>query len=335
MTGRPAKVSVVGRCSGQTQNSNVVTVQDFPEVFPEDLPGLPQTRQVEFQIDLVPGAAPVARAPYRLAPSEMKELSEQTKRTIDKGFIRLVPHPGDLQSLFVKKKDGSFRMSCMYYRESLNGFYSKIAITDNPAHKKGSSLSGGDKQEGNFSTVKAEVVQWHHSRPYFEDSLSPGKGQNVLLMPQAGRKDQPLRVQVLSHGLLSWICQTNLECSTEVRKPENIKNEDVGGLLVENTKNPEAIRTAKLEPRVDGTLCLNGKSWLPCYGDLQNVIMHESHKSKYSIHPGFDKMYQDMKKLYWWPNMKADIATYVSKCLTCAKVKAEHQRPSGLLETAQ
>ncbi|GJZ44529.1 putative reverse transcriptase domain-containing protein [Tanacetum coccineum] len=61
------------------------------------------------------------------------------------------------------------------------------------------------------------------------------------------------------------------------------------------------------------------------------VIMHESHKSKYSIHPGSDKMYQDMKKLYWWPNMKADIATYVSKCLTCARVKAEHQRPSGLL----
>nr|GEZ16507.1 reverse transcriptase domain-containing protein [Tanacetum cinerariifolium] len=58
--------------------------------------------------------------------------------------------------------------------------------------------------------------------------------------------------------------------------------------------------------------------------------MHESHKSKYSIHPGSDKMYQDVKKLYWWPNMKADIATYVSKCLTCAKVKAEHQRPSGL-----
>ncbi|GJZ15965.1 putative reverse transcriptase domain-containing protein [Tanacetum coccineum] len=59
--------------------------------------------------------------------------------------------------------------------------------------------------------------------------------------------------------------------------------------------------------------------------------MHESHKSKYSIYPGLEKMYQDMKKLYWWPNMKADIATYVSKCLTCARVKAEHQRPSGLL----
>ncbi|GJX64791.1 putative reverse transcriptase domain-containing protein [Tanacetum coccineum] len=109
------------------------------------------------------------------------------------------------------------------------------------------------------------------------------------------------------------------------------KTRRLGGLLVENTKNPEAIRKEKLEPHTDGTLCHNGRSWLPCYGDLRNVIMHESHKSKYSIHPGSDKMYQDMKKLYWWPNMKADIATYVSKCLTCAKVKAEHQRPSGLL----
>ncbi|GJW05838.1 putative reverse transcriptase domain-containing protein [Tanacetum coccineum] len=72
-------------------------------------------------------------------------------------------------------------------------------------------------------------------------------------------------------------------------------------------------------------------SWLPGYGDLRSVIMYESHKSKYSIHPGSEKMYQDVKKLYWWPNMKADIATYVSKCLTCAKVKAEHQRPSGLV----
>nr|GEU84249.1 putative reverse transcriptase domain-containing protein [Tanacetum cinerariifolium] len=73
------------------------------------------------------------------------------------------------------------------------------------------------------------------------------------------------------------------------------------------------------------------RSWLPCYDDLRTVIMHVSHKSKYSIHPGSDKMCQDMKKLYWCLNMKADIATYVSKCLTCAKVKDEHQRPSGLL----
>nr|GFA14671.1 reverse transcriptase domain-containing protein [Tanacetum cinerariifolium] len=123
-----------------------------------------------------------------------------------------------------------------------------------------------------------------------------------------------------------------LNAQTETRKPENIKKEDVGGMLVENSRDPKKVRTEKLEPRTDGTLCLNGRSWLPCYKDLQTVIIHESYKPKYSIHLGSDKMYQDMKKLYRWSNMKADIATYVSKCLTCAKVKAEHQKkPSGLL----
>ncbi|GJT27626.1 putative reverse transcriptase domain-containing protein [Tanacetum coccineum] len=87
-----------------------------------------------------------------------------------------------------------------------------------------------------------------------------------------------------------------MEAQIEAQKPENIKNEDVRGMIRKD------IPKEKLEPRADGTLCLNGMSWYP-----------------------------DMKKLYWWPNIKADITTYVSKCLTCAKVKAEHQRPSGLL----
>ncbi|GKG12161.1 putative reverse transcriptase domain-containing protein [Tanacetum coccineum] len=86
------------------------------------------------------------------------------------------------------------------------------------------------------------------------------------------------------------------------------------------------------EVRSDGTRCLKGRVWLPLFGGLRVLITLESHKSKYSIHPGLDQMYHDLRKLYWWPNMKADIAAYVSKCLTCAKVKAEHQKPSGLLQ---
>ncbi|GKC19536.1 putative reverse transcriptase domain-containing protein [Tanacetum coccineum] len=91
-------------------------VREFPEVFLEDLPGLPPARQVEFQIDLVPGAAPVARAPYRLAPAEMQELSTQLQELSDKGFIRPSSSPWGAPVLFVKKKDGSFRM-CIDYRE--------------------------------------------------------------------------------------------------------------------------------------------------------------------------------------------------------------------------
>ncbi|GKB79111.1 putative reverse transcriptase domain-containing protein, partial [Tanacetum coccineum] len=102
--------------SEEKRLEDVPIVRDFPEVFPEDLPGIPPARQVEFQIDLVPGAAPVARAPYRLAPSEMKELSDQLQELSDKGFIRPSSSPWGAPVLFVKKKDGSFRM-CINYQK--------------------------------------------------------------------------------------------------------------------------------------------------------------------------------------------------------------------------
>ncbi|GJS22258.1 putative reverse transcriptase domain-containing protein [Tanacetum coccineum] len=475
---------------------DVPIVQDFPEVFPEDLPGLPPTRQVEFQIDLVPGAAPVARAPYRLAPSEMKELSEQLKELSDKGFIRPSSSPWGAPVLFVKKKDGSFRM-CIDYRElnklTVKNRYPLPRIDDLFDQLQGSSvyskidLRSGYHQlrvrEEDIPKTAFRTRYGHYEfqvmpfgltnapavfmdlmnrvcKPYldkfvivfiddiliysknkkeheehlkqilellkkeelyakfskcefwipknrFPRSLIDSKGIHVdpakiesikdwtspkspteirqflglagyyrqlsnclmqklcsapiLALPE-GSKDfiaycdaskkglgvertrttnikegclliyeTPLRVRALVMTISLDLPKQILNAQTEARKPENIKSEDVGGMLVENAKFPEAIREQKLEPRADGTLCLNGRSWLPCYGDLRTVIMHESHKSKYSIHPGSDKMYQDMKKLYWWPNMKADIATYVNKCLTCAKVKAEHQRPSGLL----
>ncbi|GKC19464.1 putative reverse transcriptase domain-containing protein [Tanacetum coccineum] len=158
----------------------------------------------------------------------------------------------------------------------------------------------------------------------------PGKANVVADALSRKEREPPLRVRALVMTISLDLPKQILNAQTEARKPENIKSEDVGGMLVENAKFPEAIREQKLEPRADGTLCLNGRSWLPCYGDLRTVIMHESHKSKYSIHPGSDKMYQDMKKLYWWPNMKADIATYVNKCLTCGSwSRARHQRQSG------
>nr|GEU48901.1 hypothetical protein [Tanacetum cinerariifolium] len=155
---------------------DVPMICDFYEVFSDDLSGLPPPRQVKFQIDLVPGATPVARVPYRLAPSEMKKLAEQLKELLDKMIKQI------------------------------------------------------------------------------------------------------------------------------------------------------------FEIRSDGTWYFDMRVWLPRFRGLRDLIMHESHKSKYSIHPGSNKMYHDLKQLYWWPNMKAKIATYVSKFLTCAKVKAEHQKPSRILE---
>nr|GEX01808.1 putative reverse transcriptase domain-containing protein [Tanacetum cinerariifolium] len=95
---------------------DVPIIRDFPEVFLEDLSGISPTRQVEFQIDLVPGAALVAHAPYRLTPSEMKELTDQLQEIFDKGFIRPSSSPWGALVLFFKKKDGSFQI-CIDYRE--------------------------------------------------------------------------------------------------------------------------------------------------------------------------------------------------------------------------
>ncbi|GJY38564.1 putative reverse transcriptase domain-containing protein [Tanacetum coccineum] len=105
-----------------------------------------------------------------------------------------------------------------------------------------------------------------------------------------------------------------LNAQAKSKKEENVKEENLRGI----------------ETRLDGTLYIKKRSWLPHFGGMRDLIMYELHKSKYFIHPGSDKMYQNLKKLYQWANMKAEISTYVSKCLTCANVKAEHHKPSSL-----
>nr|GEV86572.1 putative reverse transcriptase domain-containing protein [Tanacetum cinerariifolium] len=152
-------------------------------------------------------------------------------------------------------------------------------------------------------------------------------GKANVVADALSRKEtiEPLWVRALVITIGLDLPKQILEAQIEALKLENLEKEDVGGMIRKD------IPKEKLEPRADGTLCLNGRSWLPCYGDLRFVIMHESHKSKYSIHPGSNKMYQDTKKLYRWPNIKANIATYVIKYLTCVRVKAKHQRPSRLL----
>nr|GFA19000.1 hypothetical protein [Tanacetum cinerariifolium] len=117
------------------------------------------------------------------------------------------------------------------------------------------------------------------------------------------------------------LMQKILKAQVESLKDGNVQKEDLGRMQKQIFK----IRS-------NGIRYHDKRIWLPLYGGLKDLIMHESHKSKYSIHPGSTKMYQDLRKMYWWPNMKADIATYVSKCLTCAKVKTKHLKPSGLMQ---
>ncbi|GKD36740.1 retrotransposon protein, putative, ty3-gypsy subclass, partial [Tanacetum coccineum] len=147
----------------------------------------------------------------------------------------------------------------------------------------------------------------------------PGKANVVADALSQKERIIPLRVRALVLTTSLNLPMKILNAQVEARREKNYRTEDLGGMI----KN--------LEPHANGTLCLRNRSWIPCFSNLRTLIMHESHKSKYSIHPASDKMYQDLKKLYWWPNMEAEIATYISKCLTCARVKAECQKPSGLL----
>ncbi|GKB11608.1 putative reverse transcriptase domain-containing protein [Tanacetum coccineum] len=132
---------------------------------------------------------------------------------------------------------------------------------------------------------------------------------------------KPLRIRSLVMMVHKDLPEQILNAQKEPMKKKNVRAENLGRLIKKI-----------FEFCPDGTQCFGKRIWLPRFGGLRDLIMHESHKSKYFFHPRSDKMYQDLKQLYWWPNTKADIATYVSMCLTCAKVKAEHQKPSGLLQ---
>ncbi|GKB71266.1 putative reverse transcriptase domain-containing protein [Tanacetum coccineum] len=261
---------------------DVPVVRDFPEVFPEDLPGLPPPRQY---------------APILALPEGSEDFIVYCDASI-KGLGDVLMQREKIWRHYL------YETKCTVFTDhkSLQHILDQKEL--NMRQRRWLELLSDNDCEIRYHSEKANVVA---------DALSRKE------------RDQPLRVRALAMTIGLDLPKQILEAQIDAQKMENIKNKDVGGMIRKD------IPKEKLEPRVDGTLCLNGRSWLPCYGDLRIVIMHESHKSKYSIHPGSDKMYQDINKLYWWPNIKADIVTYVRKCMTFAKVKAEHQRPSGLL----
>nr|GEV30357.1 hypothetical protein [Tanacetum cinerariifolium] len=441
---------------------DVPVIHDFFEVFPDDLPGLPPPRQVELRIDLVPRAAPVAQASYRLAPSKMKELSVQLKELLEKGFILSSSSPWGASVLFVKKKDGSFRM-CIDYHElnklTIKNHYPLLRINDLFDQLQGSSVySKIDLRSGyhqlrikeedipitnkkehrehlkiilellkeqlyaKFSkcdfwldlvhflghvidnkgvhvdpakieaiknwaapTTPTEVRQFLRLVGYYQRfiegfsliSMSPtmltkkdkkykwGKEKDeafqtikqklcsalILALPEGTKDfvvyyDASLKENYTTYDLelgavvfaLRWIellSDYDCEIRYHLRKAnvlpdalsqkERIKSLRVRALVIIVHNNlPKQILDAQKEAMKRKNVRAENLG--------RDLIMHEFHNSKYSIHPRSDKMYQDLEQLYWWPNMKADIATYVSKCLTCTKVKVEHQIPSGLLQ---
>ncbi|GJW86027.1 putative reverse transcriptase domain-containing protein [Tanacetum coccineum] len=277
----------------------------------KDLPGLPPTRQVEFQIDLVPGCRTCARDTLSMAPSEMKELSEQMKELSDKGLYKDQFLTWELRSCLSKKErtdhSRSSRVECLLeYRPKV-----RLSLTE------GSKRRHSEDCLQNSAPILA-LPEGSEDFIAYCDTSKKGLGdvlmQREKVISYASRQLKIHEKNYTTHDLELGAVVFALKIwrhylyGTKYRSkiPENIKKEDVGGMLIENAKFLETIREQKLEPRADGTLCLNGRSWLPCYGDLRTVIMHESHKSKYLYFiTGSDKMYQGHVEAILVPNMKA------------------------------
>ncbi|GJR41906.1 putative reverse transcriptase domain-containing protein [Tanacetum coccineum] len=330
-----------------------------------DLSGIPPTRQVEFRIDLVPGATPVARAPYRLAPSEMKELAEQLQELTDKGFIRPSSSPWGAPVLFVKKKDGSFRM-CIDYRElnklTVKNRYPLPRIDDLFDQLQGSSIySKIDMRSGyhqlrvreedipktafrtryghyefqvmSFGLTNApavfmdlmnrqtDAVHQYLALPEGKAKISSHtamltkKGLGAVLM-QREKGREPLRVQLSDRtNGLEGSSKTNLDkLRLKPKASKTSRRRMLEGILVENSKRSRRnLRTEKFEPRCGWNYVLKWQELVTMLWRLKDCNHARVHKSKYSIYPGSDKMYQDMKRLIGIPIRKPTHATYVSK----------------------
>ncbi|GJV44346.1 putative reverse transcriptase domain-containing protein [Tanacetum coccineum] len=426
------------------KQEEIVVVRDYSEVFLDDLSGLPPIREIEFRIKLTPGATLVAKSPYCLAPSELEELSGQLKELQDKGFIRPSLSPWGAPVLFVKKKDGSFRM-CIDSRElnkltvknhyplpriddlfdQLQGsqFFSKIDLRSGyhqlRVHEddipktafrtryghfeftvmpfdSSKTFDWGEEQELAFQTLKdklcnapvlalpdgpedfvvycdasgiglgcvlmqrGKVIAYAsrqlkiHEKNYTTHDLELGAvvfalkiwrhylyGTKSVIYTDHKSLQHIFSQKELNMRQRRWIelfsdydCEicyhpgkANMVVDALSRK-ERVKPKRVRAMnmILQSSIKDKLLAAQKeavdeftglqkgldemIEQRSDGTLYYLDRIWVPLKGEVRTLIMDEAHKSKYSVHPGADKMYYDLRDRYWWPGMKKDIAEY-------------------------
>ncbi|GJY93690.1 putative reverse transcriptase domain-containing protein [Tanacetum coccineum] len=410
--------------AGDKKREEIVVVRDFPKVFPDDLSGLPPIREIEFRIELIPGATPVAKSLYHLPPSKLEELMcidyrELNKLTVknryplsriddlfdqlqgsqffSKIYLRseyhqLRVHGDDILKITFRTRYGHFEFTVMPFgltntpatqeehvehlrlvlgllkKEKLYAKFSKCefwlreaqflghVINGNGIHVDPSKIEAVKKWKAprtptevrsflglagyyrrfikNFSkiaksltilTQKCKTFDWDEEQELAFQTLKDKLcNAHVLVLPD-GSED--FVVYCDASGIrLGCVLMQRVKVIAYASRQLKIHEKNY------TTHDLELGLDEMIGQRSDGTLYYLDRIWVPLKGEVRTLIMDEAHKSKYSVHPGADKMYYDLSDRYWWPGMKKDIAEYVSKCLTCLKVNVEHQRPSGLLQ---
>ncbi|GJT37063.1 putative reverse transcriptase domain-containing protein [Tanacetum coccineum] len=291
--------------SKEKRLEGVPIVQDFPEVFPEDLPGIPPTCQVEFQIDLIPGVALVARAPYRLALSKMKEFKQEHEE-----HLKLILELLKKEQLYAKFSKCEFWIPKVQFLGH---------VIDSQAYTKKVKFDWSDKAEKTFQLIKQKLCS-----------------ASILALPE-GSEDFIAYCDASIKGLGAVLMQrekviTYASRQLKIHKKNYTTHDlDLGAVVfalkilrhyLYGTKCTVFTDHKSLQHILNQKeLNMRQRCWLELLSDYDCEIRYHLGKANVVI----------LEAQTEWPNMKADIATYVSKCLTCLKVKAEHQKPSGLL----
>nr|GEW62286.1 putative reverse transcriptase domain-containing protein [Tanacetum cinerariifolium] len=289
---------------------DILVVREFRRVFLEDLSGLPPSREVEFRIDLIPEVMPVVKSPYRLKPTKMKKLSNQLKELQDKGFLRPSSLPWGALMLFVKKKDGSFRMFIDYQelnKLTIKNRYHLPRIDDLFDQLQGlrtNSVIYTDHKilQHIFDQTELNMHQrrWREHFSDYDCEIRHHLGKTNVLANALSRKEQmkPRRARAMSMTIYSSIKAKILEAQSKAFKDVNALGEILRGLGKE------------FERKEDGGLYFVERIWVPAYGNLRTLIINAAYVTKYSVNPREDKMNYDLRDIYWWLRKKKDIALY-------------------------